>query len=722
MDEKESITISFNSQFFAELGALPLTLSREASLAMPKVHAVLEAGNVPLEPVAGSEDLYLLALSASLMLVVSHPADQLFNVLWVGSEEQARAWAQTHVCRINPESGSVQVYEAVREDAFPMLVADDRAPLFAEIPEQTLRSIGVPPECLPLLARVHDVAELELLRDHMPLDVLGSLKTLADGGTLEEVQAEYGEPVKTSDPLVALKSPRSRASFRVIEGDEDMMRVMDASLEVWRVFLHPTQRRLVEREAETPMLVRGAAGTGKTVVAMHRAVNLVRRPDWHNGEMLLFTTFTKNLATDISVQLDTLCSPDERRRIEVTNIDAWVVNFLKRNNVTKTIAFSGNFAYDACWRSALSLMPLSIGESERFYEEEWRRVILPQEILTEAEYLRASRRGRGKPLSRKDRKAIWPVFDEMRSQMSSHGLMSFEDACFMAIRILESEKGITHYRAVVVDETQDLGNEALRLLAHLARPEGEPNAEPRIFLVGDGQQRIYARHGSLAACGINVRGRRSARLKLTYRTTEEIRRAANAVLEGMRFDDMDEGAETQSGALSNRHGLVPTLYGAQSLEDEVDWVLERIGEIKRDLRLADGDICIVARTNAMLLTYEEALEARGLTLVRLSRKFHDDRAVPGVRLATMHRVKGLEYKVVFIVGASDGQVPLALNTSSDAEERRLLELTERSLFYVAASRAKDALFISYAGAPGAFVSLLAPRASREEKALESAAH
>ena len=193
----------------------------------------------------------------------------------------------------------------------------------------------MPQECLPLVRSVTDRKELEAKRANLPAESFESLVWLADGESLEEVKSAYGEPEATEDPAQALKSAASQRSFKVIETDEEMMSVVNASLERWRVFLHPAQKRLVERESTGPMLVRGAAGTGKTVVAMHRAVNLIRRPDWHPGQKLLFTTYTKNLAIDISDQLDFLCTPDEKRRIEVVNLDAWLSSFLKQNRVTR---------------------------------------------------------------------------------------------------------------------------------------------------------------------------------------------------------------------------------------------------------------------------------------------------------------------------------------------------------------------------------------------------
>ena len=332
--------------------------------------------------------------------------------------------------------------------------------------------------------------------------------------------------------------------------------------------------------------------------------------------------------------------------------------------------------------------------------------MLPNEVETEQEYLKVSRKGRGTALSRKQRKAVWPVFEEMRSQLGNAGRMTVEDACFMALHILNQEKGITRYQQVIVDEAQDFGSEALKLLARLALPEGDDTKEPRILLAGDGQQRIYARQGSLASCGIRVPGRRSERLKLTYRTTEEIREAADEVLKGAEFDDLEGVPESRAGDLSNRHGSSPETFAADSIEEECRWIEGEIKAVKDELSLENKDICIVARTSKLLTRYQSLLEAAGYKTSRLSRTAPDNAQKDCLRLATMHRVKGLEFRAVFIVGASVGQIPFGGYQTEDKEEAAVNDRTERSLFYVAASRAKDALFVSCNGEPGAFLRTL----------------
>lgn len=733
MTTRQRTTLALSDTFSDGFRQLPPGPRRECQRIMMLLCRHPDTEELEFSPVIGAASyIRSLPLPDGHAAVFCRPEDGGYCLaLCVGPREKAFEWAVRHIVRVNPVTGVMQVYESMEtpmrqgvaaQDAVEALArempeeqAADGAPetgasvasgtsgtrLLASIAAADLLKVGVPEECLPAVEALSDRAGLEALRPKLPAEAFEALVWLADGEPLEAVLSAY-EPRPTADPGDALRNPTSQRSFRVIESDEAMKEIMNASLERWRIFLHPLQRRLVERREASPALVRGAAGTGKTVVAMHRAVHLALLPDWKPEDRILFTTFTKNLAADIRAQLDLLFDQcghwDERNRVEVTNLDAWVAAFLRSNGIRERIAYPGNGPYEACWSMAMTSADAGIDLPEGFYAEEWNRVILPGEVMSEAEYLRAPRRGRGTSLSRRERRAVWPVFAEMRTQLRDAGLVTIEEACQLAAHVLENRRGVTEYRAVIVDETQDFGDDALKLLARLALPEGDPAQEPRIFLVGDGRQRIYARTGTLSSCGINVRGRRSERLRITYRTTEEIRQAAGMILAGESFNDMDEGCESDRGDQSNRHGEAPVVFETPDFNAECDWLAERIREVRASLGIGPRDICIVARTKEVLERYAKRLEALGLPGLRLSRGGTDDPDRPGLRFATMHRVKGLEFRAVFIVNAG-ARPNFTAAESEDPVERHRTALTERSLLYVAATRARDVLFVSGPSVP-----------------------
>jgi hypothetical protein len=640
-------------------------------------------------------------------IVLSPEKGDVYVLLWVDKHDDAYAWARRHTCGVHPETGSLQLFEADSEVLTPERVPAvevAQPPLFS-LRERELLRIGVPHDRLERVKEVRTEEELERLETLLPKEAFEALYLIAAGSDPQEIIQEYAakaEAVDTEDFATALTREQSQRSFHVVENDQELEAMLVAPLEKWRVFLHPSQRRLVHWRVNGPIRVLGGAGTGKTVVAMHRARWLVRHALSAPDRKVLFTTFTANLATDIAENLRKICSLEELERIEVVHIDAWVSRFLKRQNYPHQIVYDGNPQYEACWRTALDARPADPPLPESFYREEWDRVILPQRITDRAQYFRAKRVGRGVPLTRAQRAALWGVFEELRIQLHQRGLKCSEDATQDAADLLASGKAYLPYDGVVVDEAQDMGPQVMRLIRLLVPPGAND-----IFIVGDGHQRIYRRRYTLSACGIEVRGR-SRKLKINYRTTEETRRFAVAVLEGEPIDDLDGGEDSTGDYRSLVHGVPPTVRGFSSQEEELDWLAERIRDLQEE-GAEFKDICVVARTNALVDSYERGLGTRGFACIRLSRKLADNRAQEGVRLATMHRIKGLEFRHVMLAAVNDGVIPLrqAIENSEDPTERRAGELTERALFHVAVTRAMSRVFISYSGRGSEF--LVGPR-------------
>jgi superfamily I DNA/RNA helicase len=281
----------------------------------------------------------------------------------------------------------------------------------------------------------------------------------------------------------------------------------------------------------------------------------------------------------------------------------------------------------------------------------------------------------------------------MRIQLDRRHVMTIEDAVHDAMTALKEDPAVaTRYRAIVVDEGQDFGEEMLKLLRQLVQPQ-----ENDLFIVGDGHQRIYRRKAVLGRCGIEVKGR-SRKLKINYRTTEEIRAFATSVLEGISMDDMDAGPDGSKDYRSLTHGEQPTVRNFTSLNDEVDWILAQVDDLQAE-GLRPRDMCITVRTHGLLEAIEAVLKTRKVESRKLSRQLADNRNMEGIRLATMHRVKGLEFKAVFMACLNDGLVPLraAIMDTVDPVEQGLAEVNERALFHVAATRAVRHLFLSSHG-------------------------
>src|SRR5207247_1562159 len=275
------------------------------------------------------------------------------------------------------------------------------------------------------------------------------------------------------------------------------------------------------------------------------------------------TTFTHNLAVDIETNLSTLCPRDIMSRIAVCNLDAWVLRFLRSKRYEQSIVYGRQDEAALCWNLALAVKDAALGLDDAFYAAEFEQVVLAQGVVTLDAYRSARRVGRGVVLSRAKRDAIWPVFEEYRAQLASRKLKEVDDAYRDTAALLSKGRGTTEssYSAIIVDETQDFGPQALRLLRAMI-----PAGTNDLFFVGDGHQRIYSRNrAAMSRCGIEIRGR-SRKLYLNYRTTEEIRRRAVSLLEGCDIDDLDEGQDENRRYKSLSHGVPPIVVTEPTLD------------------------------------------------------------------------------------------------------------------------------------------------------------
>lgn len=442
----------------------------------------------------------------------------------------------------------------------------------------------------------------------------------------------------------------------------------------------------MDRDWNGPVKVTGGAGTGKTVVAMHRAARLARQYAALPGRPVLFTTFTKTLAEDIRQHLALLCTPQELDKIQVVNLDQWASSVLRR------FGYPHNLLYNEgdrrrFWQAALSAMPASVDLSSQFMRAEYERVVLPQACETAEDYMRASRVGRGGQLGRVVRKSIWPVFAEYRAQLQAANLREPEEAFREASQLLRKERPALGIRAMVVDEAQDISNAGFELIRTAVEA-----AENDLFIVGDAHQRIYRHKVVLSRVGIEVRGR-SRNLKVNYRTTDEIRQWACAQLEGCAVDDLDGNAESLRGYHSLTHGDAPDVIKSSSQQEDMTHIQAILKQLHDD-GMEPRQVCITARTNDDLDAIARALQQADITCLKLDNSTSDDSALPGVRLATMHRIKGLEFGVV-IVAAYKGATNYAeqFSRDEDAGVTEDTEVSERCLLHVAATRAKRNLFI-----------------------------
>ena len=673
------------------------------------------ANGLNLETVEGAKDSSIKSLRVDQgYRAIAFEVGRDVMFVHVNEHDKAYRWAAGRRVKLDPETNRIRVFEEIDVETEAQASPTPVAPrLFDEVSDKRLRALGVAEEELPAVRRLASIDALEAAEDGFDPLSYQVLYALAAGYSDEDVHALTGvvaQPQATSEADLTfdriIETEESRQTIFIPESEDELRRVFEEGLEGWRVFLHPEQRKISYRDYNGPVLVRGGAGTGKTVVAMHRAKHLadaIEQTPTRAGQRVLLTTFTTSLAQDIEANLRTLCPGhlDARPpRIEVINLDRWVSQFLKRKNFERKVAYFGEARdrLDQIWRDVLDDHDLPEGLSEAFVKAEWAQVVQAKGITEQRAYLKASRAGRGTPLDRRKRATLWDVFADYRVRMVSEGLAEPDDAYREATAILSAEAPNLPYAAVIVDEAQDMGEQAFRLIRAIVpeTPAGDSNS---IFIVGDAHQRIYARRASMSACGINVRGR-SRQLRLNYRTTQEIRAWAVSVLQGVSVDDLDEGTDTLRGYVSLMHGPPPELVGCRSEKEELDGLVAWVRALPKD-KIQLAEIGILCSRRADVDRVHAALKAVGLDTVVLQAGAADERSIPGVRITTMHRAKGLEFFAVAIPFLSETTFPPAgaLQAAVDAADRDDIIDQYRSLLHVAATRAKQTLRVSWSGLP-----------------------
>lgn len=644
---------------------------------------------------AADKKIYSVRIDDAYRGIVAREEETgVYLLLWVDHHDEAYAWAAKKRCEVNPKTGAIQIYD-VQTSESPLDEKPQRA-LFDSISDEELLELGVPEKLLPFVKHLVDKKSFIAAKEVFPQDVYEYLSWITVDIPIDEV-LEYVKEERAgqtaSNISDALEMPVSLQSFVVVEGEDELRRIMAEPLEKWRVFLHPTQRKIVKRDYSGSARVLGGAGTGKTVVAMHRAKNLASM--LHSSERILFTTFTANLAADIRENLRKICTLEELRKIEVVHLDSWVNQFLKESG------FSAQIAYDeipGLWEKAVVIANVDLPFEPAFYEEEWNRVVISQEALSLEKYIKATRNGRGTRLDRKKRMEVWKVLEVYQNLMKENQIRDINTAMYESSKLLESAGNKPRYAHIVVDEGQDFSDNAYRLLKALAGPE-HPND---IFIVGDSHQRIYRNKPTLSKCGINVRGRSSI-LKINYRTTEEIRQYAFALLNGIAFDDLDEGVDLGDRCQSLMHGEKPVVKNFRDAGAELEYILGEITTLKNagvELR----DICVVARTKKLVDDYIAQFTKAGIRSYAIKRNKTDDRNYEGLRVATMHRVKGLEFQYVFVTAVNNRIVPLqsAINKADAISEAESIT-SEKCLLYVALTRAQKAAYITSYGKQSEFL-------------------
>jgi len=607
---------------------------------------------------------------------------------YVAHHDEAYRWAEGRRFEVHPVTGAaqmVELVEVVREEIRTVQMEAPKAAILASEEPNYLLSLGVPESYLDLVRTVSE-DELPDLLVRLPEEAAEALLQLAVGERPDPRPAIM--PSLVADPFA---HPDAQRRFWVATDEEALAQALERPWAEWLVFLHPSQRSAVERNFNGPARVSGSAGTGKSVVAMHRAAHLARQSQ---GGRILLTTFSKTLASRLSEGMDRLLGPasEARLRVEVTHLHAYAhahvsrlakVQIASELSIVELIAQASSDVNDVC--------------HSEFLRAEWDAVIDYWGINSFEEYRDISRAGRGTALTTRARKRLWDVFAQVQRGLGLRNQYTFGDVCDRLRDRLEAE-GLHPFRHVIVDEAQDLGPRELRLAAALAAPG------PRsLFFAGDVGQRIFRWPFSWLAAGVDVRGR-AQRLRVNYRTSAQIRKFADRLLP-TRITEVDGEAE-ERGALSLLRGPEPEIQSAADLAGEIDIVTGWLKAV-RERGIAPAEIAIFARTRrALQERAEPALRQIGMNGAWLSPDMTD--RGEAVALGTLHAAKGLEFRAVAVVGCSAGLLPLgaAVEAEGEPEVKQMAEDRELSLLYVGCTRARDHLLVTWSGEPSRFLQLI----------------
>ena len=630
---------------------------------------------------AKDPNFWSVRVSRDIRLIVHKTAGSLL-LCYVDHHDKAYQWAERRKLEIHPTTGAaqlVEIRERVEEILVPKYVEDSRPAtqqkpkLFAKYGDAQLLAYGVPQDWLADVKAADEDSLLELA-DHLPGEAAEALLELATGGTpaLPEVAAKGADP---------FQHPDAQRRFRVMSDMDELARALEYPWDKWTVFLHPAQRQLVERHYNGAARVSGSAGTGKTVVALHRAVHLAHQDE---DARVLLSTFSDTLANALRGNLYRLIwnTPKLGERIDVAAMDAlgirlYTAEFGKpvfaRRDETSTLLKAAAAQVDGLKANAAFLL------------SEWEDVVDTWQVESWEAYRDAKRLGRKTRLPEAQRALYWQVFAKVKEQLKQAGKIT---AAEMFAKLAEAMPERKHpvFDYIVVDEAQDIGVQQLRFLAAIAG-----NRANALFFAGDLGQRIFQTPFSWKSLGVDVRGR-SRTLNINYRTSHQIRSQADRLL-GPEVSDVDGNVESRKGTISVFNGPEPTICSYANVEAESQAVGVWLQQCSASGVLPQ-EIGVFVRSDSELSRAQAAVKAAGLQGRVLGKDMATEEGF--VSITTMHLAKGMEFRVVAVMACDDEIIPSQVRIDTAADEAELTEIynTERQLLYVACTRARDQLYVS----------------------------
>lgn len=625
---------------------------------------------------ARDSNFWSVRVNRDIRLIV-HRTSQNLLLCYVDHHDNAYKWAERRKLETHPKTGAaqlVEVRETVREIEIPKYVeveqpAPPKPPLFADRADDELLGYGVPLDWLDDV-KAADEDSLFDVTPHLPSEAAEALLELATGGTpiISEPAAQDTNP---------FEHPDAQRRFRLMTNVEELKQALDYPWEKWTVFLHPAQRDMVERSYNGPARVAGSAGTGKTVVAIHRAVSLARK---HRKARVLLTTFSTALARALQSRVRILAGSESEvlDRITVQPLSEVALELCSGEP---------QLVSDTELRELLSKASKESGThrfTDSFLRAEWNEIVDAWQLDSWEAYRNVPRLGRKTRLGEAQRKTVWAIFEWVRENLEERQLLTVPSLLAQVTGQMTEQTELP-FDFAVVDEAQDIGVPELRFLAALGT-----GRKDCLFFAGDLGQRIFQPPFSWKSLGVDIRGR-SKTLRINYRTSHQIRLQADRLLPP-ELSDVDGNAEDRRGTISAFDGVPPEIHVFASLDEETDnagkWLKARINE-----GLQPHEIGIFVRSEAEFPRARQAAESAGAASVELTELPEPEEGKAAV--LTMHLAKGLEFRAVLVMACDDEIIPLQERVSAVTDDSDLEEVynTERHLLYVGCTRARDHLMV-----------------------------
>lgn len=695
-----NIEIAITKSYLTALLKMPKNIQKKASELIDKFKSQPEAASINYESIITMKDekVRTIRVDQKYRAIILQPSEgNVYLFVYIDHHDEAMNWAKNKVFNINEYTSAIQLVdldiikgptesEAV---SYEWLSIDEKS-IADKYTKEELLSMGIPEIVIPVLSMIKTNEDLiEYVKDYVSTDIFDILEFCLEGIPVDEILDCLLVVPSVTKPTMkeAINKEINKSYIKVVSDEESIRDILDNPIDYWRVFIHPRQLQYVignKGHYNGSFQIKGSAGTGKTVVAMHRAKYLATTVYTSETDKILFTTFSKKLTKSVEYNLKNMCTMESLKRIEVINIHEWIAKYLKDHQIKFQII--DNQTRRTFIANAIQKLQLHDNFTVNDIITEIDVVMSFYQVSDLSTYLKVSRNGTYKKLGRLQRTQVWGIVSEYFEMLNEAEKTEWWLLIKNVIYMINHKKDRS-YTAIIVDESQDFGMPEYRLLRSLVEEK-----EDDLFIVGDIRQRIYDNRANFSKCNINIKGNRTRKLNINYRNTYEIGSFAQNIIDGISFKEFDDVEFENIKASYVIKGAEPIIKNFTNKNMESDFVCKEIKDIVSS-GISYNEIAVIARTNKYVESIGEILRNEGIAFA----SFEEVNPITrnSVYVGSMHGIKGFEFKVVFLIGVNDKLLPFEnhLNHLKYDNEIEAFIKQEKSLLYVSLTRARDLVYV-----------------------------